>query len=389
MHICHIAHNYYPGVSLAAMYEFTQQEALQGCQVSVIALGRGTVPQVDRDENGVVVYRFPSETMSAGSKRKVQFIRYAARLLQEIDCDVVHVYANWGLGLLPLLAGKKRKSAAWIYDLRSGPIRSGWKRYLTIGMLRLEAAQFDATASHCEGTRDSVFGKHRGDIAILSMGVNLERFRRVPAPEIREQYGIRPDEKLLIFSGFFHPSRRLERLIEAVAEVAQAGKCKIKVMMLGDGPDHTRLTELAHSLGLEEVMIFPGRVEYTDVPRYLSAADIGLAYVVNNAEYGVMPALKTAEMLSCELPIVASNTYGNRMFVKDGYNGLIVEDHPKAIAEGILRLIEDDGLRQSLAAAARPSITDYGYDRIVANAVIPFYKDLLNRVQRKRHVYQK
>ena len=80
MHICHVAHNYYPGVSLAAMYEFTQEEARQGCKVSAIVLGREPQAEMGGDVNGVTVYRFPSASMSAGSMHKFKFIRQASNL---------------------------------------------------------------------------------------------------------------------------------------------------------------------------------------------------------------------------------------------------------------------------------------------------------------------
>ena len=64
-----------------------------------------------------------------------------------MDCDVVHVYSNWGLGLLPVLSGRQRKRAAWIYDLRSGPIKPGLSRQVVINILRLKF-NFSLTQPH-------------------------------------------------------------------------------------------------------------------------------------------------------------------------------------------------------------------------------------------------
>ena len=229
-----------------------------------------------------------------------------------------------------------------------------------------------------------MYGKGHEDIPIFSLGVNLQQFHRTPALGLRDRLGISADEKLLVFSGFFHPTRRLENMFRAMAVVTRACGQQVRLLVLGDGPDFSRMVALTESLGIQNRVTFAGRVDYEEMPKYLSIADIGIAFVTNSAEYGPMPALKTAEMLACDLPIVASDTIGNRTFVKDGYNEIIAREDPEVMGRAIVRLIEDHELQSRLKAAARASIARYDYQAIVRDVIIPFYQKMIDQKVRVR-----
>ncbi|MDQ4130876.1 MAG: glycosyltransferase family 4 protein, partial [Actinomycetota bacterium] len=60
------------------------------------------------------------------------------------------------------------------------------------------------------------------------------------------------------------------------------------------------------------------------------------------------------EAMACGLPVVATRVGGAVETVEEGATGYLVEpDDPAALAEAILRLLEDDGLRQAMGAAGR------------------------------------
>ena len=118
MHICHVAHNYFPGIGLAAMYEFCLEEAKRGITVTAIVLDN----HIDKVEigyhNNIKLIKIPSTSISARSLKKTRFILSASKILRNLDCDIVHVYSNVGLGLLPVFVGrKKRRSGFTIFGV--------------------------------------------------------------------------------------------------------------------------------------------------------------------------------------------------------------------------------------------------------------------------------
>jgi len=71
--------------------------------------------------------------------------------------------------------------------------------------------------------------------------------------------------------------------------------------------------------------------------------------------------------MSCGLPVVATEVGGIPEIVDDGVNGFLVPlKHPEAIAERVLELNADPGLRKRLGDAARETVMErYTIDKIV------------------------
>jgi glycosyltransferase involved in cell wall biosynthesis len=74
------------------------------------------------------------------------------------------------------------------------------------------------------------------------------------------------------------------------------------------------------------------------------AADVGLCFSTTN------PSLVPFEMMACGLPVVDLDVNGNEVNYGSRDNCVLVEPLPDAIAEGIVRVLEDEGLRQGLSA---------------------------------------
>ena len=73
------------------------------------------------------------------------------------------------------------------------------------------------------------------------------------------------------------------------------------------------------------------------------------------------------EAMACGVPCVSVDCApGIREMIADGEDGLVVPPrNPKALAEGLCRLIEDDALRRSMGAAARRNIARFSTDAIM------------------------
>ena len=76
------------------------------------------------------------------------------------------------------------------------------------------------------------------------------------------------------------------------------------------------------------------------------------------------------EALAAGTPVIATHVGGIPEVVRDGENGLLVPPADvDALAAAIDRLLRDDVLRASLAAAAAPSVEDLAEPRILRRIV--------------------
>jgi len=194
-----------------------------------------------------------------------------------------------------------------------------------------------------------------------------------PAPGVRERHGIGADEPVLIYTGNLDPDREIERLLAAFAQAAQQIP-RLRLLIVGRGKALDDLQALARHLHIAERVTFAGFVPFDQVPGYLSVADVALAPVPIHSPYYQQPPTKTVEYLAAGLPTIASDTEGNRVFIRHHHNGLLAGDTPAELAAAIVELVSDPALQQRLRAVARESVTAFDWDYIVREQLIPFYQ---------------
>ncbi len=105
---------------------------------------------------------------------------------------------------------------------------------------------------------------------------------------------------------------------------------------------------------------FSGWVPHEQVADHCREADVYVSASLCEA-FG----LGGVEAMACGLPVVATRVGGTLETVEEGSTGLLVEpDDPSALAEAILRLFEDDGLRHAMGAAGRRRAVElFSWDR--------------------------
>ena len=155
----------------------------------------------------------------------------------------------------------------------------------------------------------------------------------------RNQLGITTETVLLGAMGRLARQKNYELLIQIAAKLPTDRKWK--VLILGDGPERTRLVALGHRLRLDDRLIWLGA--RADVEGWLAAMDI----FVHTADYEGMPNA-VMEAMVMGLPVVASNVDGTREIVRHGVTGYLV---PAGDAERFvvhLRALLDDATDRTL-----------------------------------------
>jgi glycosyltransferase involved in cell wall biosynthesis len=104
---------------------------------------------------------------------------------------------------------------------------------------------------------------------------------------------------------------------------------------------------------------------------------VAISPIPKNDIYDIQPPLKTLEYLASGLPIVATDTVANQIFIKDGINGILVSDDEAGLLEGIDRLLSDEKLRSSLSSNAKISASSFDWELSVRNSLEPAYHDIL------------
>lgn len=181
---------------------------------------------------------------------------------------------------------------------------------------------------------------------------------------MRDRLGLMPAGQpcpYVLYVGTIQPRKNLERLVEAFARALPVCEQRLPGLRLVLAGQQGRLAEgtLAKvaALGLQERVILPGYVADQDLPALLSAAE---AFVFPSLYEGFgFPVL---EAQACGTPVLASNT--SSLPEVAGAGALLVDPlDVDALAQGLVRLLTEEGLAADLVAAGFANLPRFSWER--------------------------
>jgi N-acetyl-alpha-D-glucosaminyl L-malate synthase BshA len=151
--------------------------------------------------------------------------------------------------------------------------------------------------------------------------------------------------KVLVHNSNFRPIKRVDDVIRVFAAARQRVPCQL--VLIGDGPERSRVERLVHELDLAHDVRFLGKQLH--FVKVLQEADVFL--LPSETESFGLAAL---EALSCGVPVVASRVGGLPEVISDGENGYLLPlGDVAAMADATARILGDDALHARMSRAAR------------------------------------
>ncbi|GIX49602.1 MAG: 1,2-diacylglycerol 3-glucosyltransferase [Candidatus Tectimicrobiota bacterium] len=284
---------------------------------------------------------------------------YGWRLLRRQRVDVVHslfavpsapsgflLARHFGVPhLLSILGGD-------IYDpsKRLSPHRHALLRALVRHLLRASDAVVGMSTDIIAHAQ-SRYGITR-DIVKIPHGIRRPVYSRT----CREALGYRAQELLLVTVGRLVPRKATHELLDVVARLHGVA---FKLLIIGDGPEKSRLQQQAAQQGLGDRVAFLGSVSDEVKFQVLSVADI---YVSTTQHEGF--GLMFLEAMACGLPIVSYDHGGHVDFLIDGKTGFLVRLGDRALfAHRLQELCDHAPLRREMGQFNRAYVEEFYIER--------------------------
>lgn len=213
----------------------------------------------------------------------------------------------------------------------------------------LRAADVVAAVSREVADWAAVAGGRPGRVHVVPNGVDVRRFEA--AGKCRPRDG----RFVVGFVGTLKPWHGLDTLVTAFAEVA-ARVPSADLVIVGDGPERTRLAEAIAAHGLTSRITFAGAVTPDAVPGWLAAMDAAVApYPALDGFY--FSPLKVTEYMAAGLPVVASGIGQIADLIDHQRTGVLVPPgDAAALARALAALSANASWRESLGRAARAHV---------------------------------
>jgi len=163
----------------------------------------------------------------------------------------------------------------------------------------------------------------------------------------------------LLHIGRFNDQKNHKGLLDAFALLLRKNpSCCLN--LLGDGELRPEIEAYAEELGLREKVIFHG--SQANVYPYLHDADIFLL----PSRFEGMP-MTIIEAMGTGLPVVASAVGGVPDMLQNGKSGILVPQEPQAVADAVLKLLEQEALRRTLGENARKGSAQFSAEHMAAS----------------------
>jgi phosphatidylinositol alpha-1,6-mannosyltransferase len=203
-------------------------------------------------------------------------------------------------------------------------------------------------------------------IHLVRCGVNIDEFvPNIDTQSLRRQLGLQSDEKIMLQVGRMDLHKGHERALRIFPDLLKKIP-ELKYIIAGSGPQEGRLKMLAKELGVEERVIFCGRVPQKELPRYYNLADVCVAPSETIPSVGQTEGfgLVLLEAAACGKPSVAGAAGGMPEAIVDGETGFLIQSgDDQALRDAIAKLLEDPALARKMGAAGRQWAQQWTWER--------------------------
>jgi glycosyltransferase involved in cell wall biosynthesis len=304
------------------------------------------------------------------------------RILENKEFDIFHghIYSS---GLTALSLGKSKRSS--IINTIHGSYYKYWKQLirnpLAVSFYRqMERRLAPYLAKKCNSQihTDYDFAKtvkawckeevHPKINTILN-GVDTDIFtpNATPNSQLTEEEGpiVMTTRRLVVKNGVLYLVKAFKKVVEKIPSA--------KLVIIGDGPEKTRISKEIKELSIEKNVQFIGMVANKEIPSYLAAARIVVVPSIVEAS-----SISVLEAMAMRKPVVASDIPGIREITKEGKNCVLVPPkETENIAEAILNLIKTDKKADELASKGYEEIKqNYTWEKKAKEIEQVYYKTL-------------
>ncbi|MGQ0554711.1 MAG: glycosyltransferase [Nitrospiraceae bacterium] len=308
---------------------------------------REAAAMIERDYN-VHAYIYPTLVPSAGAWDYWRSCRSAySYVCSDLPCkNVTHVYARSFIGSMWARKLASKLGAISIFDIRglvgmekqlvSGPsIKSKLISYLEL----LQGSQADRLATVSENLKQYLGHKiDRHDVTVIPSCFNENSFYFDPAArkEIRDALNLDASSILLCYSGGTSAWQRIVDIISLLKEVCSAD-ARYKALFLTTSQDE--VTRRLKKAQFPSDQAFVRGCSHQEVPRYLSAADLGFIMRHDTPVNNVASPVKIGEYLACGLPVILTRGIGDYSDMLPAAGVGMLLDETTNIADQVVRFI--------------------------------------------------
>ena len=307
----------------------------------------------------------------------------ALKTIKRWNLDVIHSQTEFGIGTFARIISKQLKIPL-VHTYHT--MYEDYVHYITKGYFNKSGKKLIEyyTLFYCDKTISELVvptkkayelfkQKYKVDrnVYIVPTGIDVEKFyreknKRINRFDERRKLGINDDDLVILFVGRIAQEKNIELLLSAMKGLVNNSN-KIKLLVVGDGPDLNNYKEYTTKNGLDSNVIFTGKVPWDKINKYYIMSDVFATASTTETQ-----GLTVIEAMAASLPVVCINDESFTGTVINNLNGLIFRNR-REYKKHILKLLEDKTLYNKLSGQARISAETHS-SKYFAEQILDVYK---------------
>lgn len=317
------------------------------------------------------------------------------RMIKNFHPDIIHIHNEFGIGLSGISIAKILKVPIvytlhtmyddYLYYIAPKPLIPV-ARKISHRYLRFLSKKASAITGPSRKVQEflSECGVAK-EVNVVPNPVELDKFQEdkvdpQKVAQLKAKYHIQDDEEIVCFCGRLGKEKSVDVLLNYFAQTVDR-KDKIRLMIIGDGPSRPELMEQAKSLGIDDLVIFTGKVMHDELVHVYACCQLYVTTSLSDTN-----SISMLEAMATGLPVLHRYDQLNEGQVRSGINGYIFNTAEEMY--GYMKSYRDKSPEEKLALkqSVIDSVKKSGQENL-ANYLLEVYRHLEeenNQKKRKR-----
>lgn len=320
-------------------------------------------------------------------------------LIKSWNLDVIHSHTELGIGICARLVAKQF-NIPLIHTYHT--MYKDYTHYVTHGHFDKSSKKIVEylTKFYCDTTATELIVptnktyrlfkenyKFEKNIHIIPTGIEVDRFfkenvNKKEVDRLRKNLNLSKRDTVIIFVGRLAQEKNIEFLLNAEKKIIN-NHSNIKLLIVGDGPDKEKLEMFSRKLGIEENVIFTGKVAWDDMPVYYQ-----LANFFATASKTETQGLTVIEAMAAGITPVCIHDEAFLTAITDNLNGFIFDNIDEYV-EIILKLEKNKQEMAKISGQARIQAEHFSSAQFADNVLVVYNKAIENRKKYKFGIFSK
>lgn len=316
--------------------------------------------------DGLHFFRTPRRQMATPGLREIELMWHLRKRIEQVvnkvKPELIHAHSP-ALNALPAISIGGKYGLPVVYEVRAfwedaavdhGTSREWGLRYrMTRHFETYVMQKANQVTTICEGLRKDIVarGIQASRVTVVPNAVDCSIFKqgRVLDEGLKRSLGLE-GSRVIGYVGSFYAYEGLDLLLKAYPKILEYAP-DVRILLVGGGAQEPVLKSMACDLGVEDKVVFVGRIPHEKVQDYYGVLDLMIYPRKSMRLTDLVTPLKPLEAMAQGRLLVASDVGGHKELIRDGETGwLFVAGDPDSLTETVLRALSarDDWDRVSM-----------------------------------------